>query len=157
MTSQDEIYRKYMDILSGMFKKSYEDKGIKASGAWGDSLNVFSSPKKVGVEAEFESTMAITKGRKAGSYSDVDAIKQWIKVKQGLPQAFKDNPDKFAFLISRKHFRDGIKIPNKHNKGNVLSEPIDKFVRNHLPNMWRELGGSYIFELQSTITKNFKK
>ena len=154
-----------MNILSGMFKRSYENKGLKASGKWGKSLATFSDKRGVGVEADYNSSIMMTKGRYpygsqdpkvTGSYSNIGAIKEWIKVKQGLPQAFKDNPDKFAFIIARKHFLEGVKVPNEHNKGNVLSEPIDDFVRNYLPKMWDELGSSYVFELQKTITKNFK-
>ena len=156
MQSRDQIYAKYMNILKGMFKASYESKGIKASGKWGESLATFINGDSVGVTAEFNSSIMISKGRKAGSYSNIDALKEWIRVKEGLPQAFKNNPDKFAFIIARKHFLEGVKIPNKHNKGNVLSEPLDEFIREHLPKMWFELGESYLFNLKDDITSILK-
>jgi len=152
MQSRDQIYAKYMNILKGMFKASYESKGIKASGKWGESLATFINGDSVGVTAEFNSSIMIEKGRKPGEYSDIDDLKEWIRVKEGLPQVFKDNPDKFAFLIARKHFKEGVKVPNKHNKGNVLSEPLDEFIREHLPKMWSELGESYFFNLKEDIT-----
>jgi hypothetical protein len=152
MESRNQIYAKYMNILKGMFKASYESKGIKASGKWGESLATFINGDSVGVTAEFNSSIMIEKGRKAGSYSNINALKEWIRVKEGLPQAFKDNPDKFAFIIARKHFLEGVKIPNKHNKGNVLSEPLEEFIRQYLPKMWSELGESYFFNLKEDIT-----
>ena len=156
MQSRDQIYAKYMNILKGMFKASYESKGIKASGKWGESLATFINGDSVGVTAEFNSSIMIEKGRKPGEYSDIDDLKEWIRVKEGLPQVFKDNPDKFAFLIARKHFKEGVKVPNKHNKGNVLSEPLDEFIREHLPKMWSELGESYFFNLKEDITSILK-
>ena len=147
MESNNEIYRKYMGILSRLFLKSYEDKGMVASGDWGRSLEVFSSNSSVGVKANYNSSIMMEKGRKAGSYSNIEALKNWIKNKQGLPQAFKDNPDKFAFLIARKHFLDGVKVPNEHNNGNVLSDPINEFTNKYLPQMWNELSSLYVEDM----------
>ena len=144
MDSNNQIYLKYMGILSRLFLKSYEDKGMVASGDWGRSLEVFSSNSSVGVKANYNSSIMMEKGRKAGSYSNIEALKNWIKNKQGLPQAFKDNPDKFAFIIARKHFLDGVKVPNEHNDGNVLSDPINEFTNKYLPQMWNELSSLYV-------------
>ena len=147
MESNNQIYLKYMGILSRLFLKSYEDKGMVASGDWGRSLEVFSSNSSVGVKANYNSSIMMEKGRKAGSYSNIEALKNWIKNKQGLPQAFKDNPDKFAFIIARKHFLDGVKVPNQHNDGNVLSDPINEFTNKYLPQMWNELSSLYVQDM----------
>tara|TARA_R110001606_G_scaffold193566_4_gene341277 strand:+ start:239 stop:718 length:480 start_codon:yes stop_codon:yes gene_type:complete len=147
MESNNDIYRKYMGILSRLFLKSYEEKGMVASGDWGRSLEVFSSNSSVGVKANYNSSIMMEKGRKAGSYSNIEALKNWIKNKQGLPQAFKDNPDKFAFIIARKHFLDGVKVPNEHNNGNVLSDPINEFTNKYLPQMWNELSSLYVEDM----------
>jgi len=156
MQSREQIYGRYMGILKGMFVASYESKGIKASGKWGESLAIFAKEDSIGVTADFNSSIMISKGRKAGSYSNINALKEWIRTKQGLPQAFRDNVDKFAFIIARNHFKNGVKIPNKHNKGKVLSEPLDEFIREHLPKMWFELGESYLFNLKDDITSILK-
>jgi len=147
MDSNNQIYRKYMGILSRLFLKSYEDKGMVASGDWGRSLEVFSSNSSFGVKANYNSSIMMEKGRKAGSYSNIEALKNWIKNKQGLPQAFKNNPDKFAFIIARKHFLDGVKVPNEHNNGNVLSDPINEFINKYLPQMWNELSSIYVQDM----------
>jgi hypothetical protein len=147
MDSNNDIYLKYMSILSRLFLKSYEEKGMVASGDWGRSLEVFSSNSSVGVKANYKSSIMMEKGRKAGSYSNIEALKNWIKNKQGLPQAFKDNPDKFAFIIARKHFLDGVKVPNEHNDGNVLSDPINEFTNKYLPQMWNELSSLYVQDM----------
>jgi len=147
MDSNNDIYLKYMGILSRLFLKSYEEKGMVASGDWGRSLEVFSSNSSVGVKANYNSSIMMEKGRKAGSYSNIEALKNWIKNKQGLPQAFKDNPDKFAFIIARKHFLDGVKVPNEHNDGNVLSDPINEFTNKYLPLLWYELSSLYVQDM----------
>ena len=147
MESNNDIYRKYMGILSRLFLKSYEEKGMVASGDWGRSLEVFSSNSSVGVKANYNSSIMMEKGRKAGSYSNIEALKNWIKNKQGLPQVFKNNPDKFAFLIARKHFLEGVKVPNEHNDGNVLSDPINEFTNKYLPQMWNELSSLYVEDM----------
>jgi hypothetical protein len=136
-----------MGILSRLFLKSYEEKGMVASGDWGRSLEVFSSKSSVGVKANYNSSIMMEKGRKAGSYSNIEALKNWIKNKQGLPQAFKNNPDKFAFIIARKHFLEGVKVPNEHNNGNVLSDPINEFTNKYLPQMWNELSSIYVEDM----------
>ena len=74
MDSNNQIYRKYMGILSRLFLKSYEDKGMVASGDWGRSLEVFSSNSSVGVKANYNSSIMMEKGRKAGSYSNIEAV-----------------------------------------------------------------------------------
>ena len=147
MESNNQIYLKYMGILSRLFLKSYEEKGMVASGDWGRSLEVFSSNSSVGVKANYNSSIMMEKGRKAGSYSNIEALKNWIKNKQGLPQAFKNNPDKFAFIIARKHFLEGVKVPNTHNQGNVLSDPINEFTNKYLPQMWNELSSLYVQDM----------
>ena len=147
MESNNQIYLKYMGILSRLFLKSYEDKGMVASGDWGRSLEVFSSNSSVGVKANYNSSIMMEKGRKAGSYSNIEALKNWIKNKQGLPQVFKNNPDKFAFIIARKHFLEGVKVPNTHNQGNVLSDPINEFTNKYLPQMWNELSSLYVEDM----------
>ena len=153
MESNTDIYKRYMKILSELFLKSYEDKGMSASGDWGRSLEVFSNGKMfVGVKANKNASIMMEKGREAGSYSNIGALKQWIKNKQGLPQAFKDNPDKFAFLIARKHFKDGVKVPNEHNDGNVLSDPINEFTNKYLPRMWQELSLLYVEDMTATFS-----
>ena len=147
MESNNDIYRKYMGILSRLFLKSFEEKGMVASGDWGRSLEVFSSNSSVGVKANYNSSIMMEQGRKAGSYSNIEALKNWIKNKQGLPQAFKNNPDKFAFIIARKHFLEGVKVPNEHNNGNVLSDPINEFTNKYLPQMWNELSSLYVEDM----------
>ncbi len=156
MEVKDVIYNKYMNILKGMLRDSYESKGIKASGQWGESLETFNNGDSVGVKAASNSSVMMSKGRKAGAYSNIEAIKEWIKVKQGLPQAFKNNPDKFAFIISRNHFLKGVKIPNAFNKGKVISEPLDRFIIQHLPKMFEELGDSYIINLTDYLNTQIK-
>lgn len=134
-----------------LIRESYERKGLKASGAFGNSLEMFESGSIIGIKGNSYG-LNMERGRSAGAWSNIEQLKQWIKDKEGLPQVFKDNPDRFAFLIARKHFLQGVKVPNEHNEGGVLSEPIELFVKEHLPFMWKELGDFYIVEMKREFT-----
>lgn len=58
-------------------------------------------------------------GRAAGSFPPVSAIKQWIKDKN--ENAGTDIPEEAAYAIAYVIKRDGIRVPNEHNKGGVAS------------------------------------
>ena len=58
-------------------------------------------------------------GRAAGSFPPVSAIKQWIKDKNA--NAGTDIPEEAAYAIAYVIKRDGINVPNRFNKGGVVS------------------------------------
>lgn len=149
--TDEEIYQKYMRILAVKINASYEAKGLKASGEFGRSLEGFIDGKIFGLKGA-SYALQMEEGRSAGAYSNIEKLKEWIAVKEGLPQVFKDNPDRFAFLIARKHFLEGLRVPNEFNEGGVLSEPIDLFLKEDFPSMFRELADKNIRELTARFT-----
>ena len=53
----------------------------------------------------------VEKGRKAGSYPPISAIRKWIDIKPVIPRAINGKvptKDQLAYLISRKIYRVGI-------------------------------------------------
>lgn len=156
--TKKEVYQKYLNILLELIRKSYNDSGLRASGNFerelesvinGDNLRILGASYSNDLET----------GRTAGDFqrlnfqSHVRNIEDWIEVKNGLPREFKTNKQKFAFLIARKHFREGIRVPNRFNKGDVISKPLEEFERRYLEQMIEDLGGVFINELTGTITR----
>ena len=58
-------------------------------------------------------------GRRPGTMPPISAIKQWIKDKNA--NAGTDIPEEAAYAIAYVIKRDGIKVPNRFNKGGVVS------------------------------------
>lgn len=151
----EQIYRKYMLILIEMIKESYRTKGLKASGEFENSLEEFVNGNRIGVRGAHYA-FQMENGRRPGAWSNIGAIKKWIEEKEGLPQEFKANSDRFAFLIARKHFQQGIKVPNEYNEGGVISEPVNEFVETYLPQMWEEIKQEQIIAFSSEVTQLFR-
>lgn len=52
-------------------------------------------------------------------------IRAWIDTKGITPDDPKMTKDQLAFVISRKIHREGIRVPNEHNPGKVISDVIN--------------------------------
>lgn len=76
-----------------------------------------------------------------------DLIREWIDVKGIVP---KDgiSKDTLAFLITRKIHRDGIKVPNNYNDGEILSSVINQEAVNELI---EEFGATLVGEFESEL------
>lgn len=69
------------------------------------------------------SIMTLVSGRSptknSGSGDVLKAIKQWVK-KRGIPE-------KYAYAITRKIHKEGIKVPNAYTSGTLLKEAFEGF------------------------------
>lgn len=134
--------------------QSYLQRNLKASGRFGKTLNV-QSPRLLQVQLWGELyTEALTNGRKptengapAGMGILRGLIRKWIDDKRIQP---KDNisKDSLAYLITRKIHNEGIRVPNQHNDGQLLSSVFTPSAYNQLKT---ELGKNYISEIQAKI------
>lgn len=112
--------------------QSYEKEGLRASGRWAASLE--GSTKQEGTKVKSvilgeAYTGALVGGRKptspTGPYQQSqftlrEAIAIWIRQK-GITPYDNISKDSLAFLIARKIHREGIKVPNQHNSGNLIN------------------------------------
>ena len=78
--------------------------------------------------------IVLEKGRgpnKGGSGGGLRAgIEKWVDAKPITPFDPKMTKDQLVFLIVRKIAREGIKVPNRYNPGNVISDVItDDLIR----------------------------
>lgn len=84
-------------------------------------------------------------GSKPGILKDI--IREWIDVK-GIQPKDGITKDTLAFLITRKIHRDGIKVPNKYNDGEILSSVINEKAVQELLD---EFGSTLIGEFESEL------
>jgi hypothetical protein len=99
------------EVLQAEFEKlrieliqAYDDLGMRASGQWADSLEVFSSEMSGGIMG-LKYTEQLEFGRRAGKFPPKDAIEKWINDKGIQPQDISISS--LAFLIARKIAREG--------------------------------------------------
>lgn len=165
MINQNElerIYTKHLESLRLKLIKVYKDEGIIASGEYERQLEWTASG--FSRKGNYIFTMLGPKhawnmenGREPGRFPPISSIIKWIEVKKGLPSIFKDKKEQFAFLIARKIARDGIQVPNKYNKGKIVSRVLEQFLENDVQEMIKELGVVFSDQLSEDIIKIFKE
>ncbi len=148
-----EIYKKYLTELRARLIQKYKDLGLKASGEYEEGLAYEIDKNKLMVTAPYHSWF-MEHGRAASAkFPPRSAIEEWIEVKQGLPPIFKEKKKQFAYLIARKIAKEGIKVPNKYNKGKVISEVVNEFLGETVQKMLNEIGENYFVKIKSDIIK----
>lgn len=160
--SLERIYTKHLEELRLKLIKIYEDEGIIASGRYKEELEW--TAKGSSNKGNFVFTMwganhsfFMENGRAPGKFTPIKDIENWIEVKKGLPPIFKEKKEQFAFIIARNIAEKGIQIPNKHNKGKVVSRALTEFLEKDVQILIQELGVVYSDQLQNDIIKIFKE
>ena len=151
----EKIYQKYLIQIIQKIKVRYHSLGLVSSGLFERELEYLIQNNKLSIVGA-KHTYFMEEGRNAGKFPPIKAIENWIKVKNGLPAIFKEKPKQFAFIIARKIAKEGIKVPNKYNKGRVASMIIDDFLEKDLDKMLSEIGLSVAERIQSDLIQIFK-
>jgi len=112
---------------------------------------------RLGIEGEkytgaLENGRNPTKSSKAGSPTLKEVIRKWIDDKNIVPKG-KISKDSLAFLIARKIHKEGIKVPNKYNKGGLVSNVVTK---KRIAELNKSLSLYFIKEFKSEIIKELK-
>ena len=98
--------------------KNYYAMRLNASGRFDKETIVTDYGAGVKIEAPAY-VFQMEEGRDSGRMPPIKAIKQWIKDKNA--NAGTDIPEEAAYAIAYVIKRDGIKVPNRFNKGGVVS------------------------------------
>lgn len=98
--------------------KNYYAMRLNASGRFDKETIAVDYGSGVRIEAPAY-VFQMENGRRAGKFPPIKAIKQWIKDKNA--NAGTDIPEEAAYAIAYVMKRDGIKVPNRHNAGGVVS------------------------------------
>jgi len=155
------IVSEWLDDVKDDLVKNYDKLGLRASGNWERKLKPFqkvdSRSIKAGIKGE-RYTGALENGRKptstsrAGSPTLREAIRVWIDDKRIIPKG-NITKDSLAYLIARKIHEKGINVPNKFNKGGLISDVVTKERMNKLN---EQLTLFYINDFKSDVIKTLK-
>lgn len=154
--SNEAIYMKYLERLKLKLIAKYEELGLKASGSYADELEPSVEGDKLIMYGAFHSQF-MEHGREPGKFPPRKAIEEWIENKKSLPSIFKEKKSQFAFLIARKIAKEGIKVPNTHNAGGVITSVVEDFLATDIQMMLDELGEIYLSRIKSDVMEIFKQ
>lgn len=153
----DEIYKRHLNELVNKLIDKYDQLGLRASGKYAEGLEVDVNENKLIIwsepHADYMEHGINPSGHRFGA---VKAISDWISVKKGLPTIFYEKKKQMAFAIAKKIANEGVRVPNEHNKGKVISDVIDNFLIEDIYKMLNEVGDAYAKEIQSDILNLLK-
>lgn len=155
-----EIVNEWLDEVKEELIKNYDKLGLRASGRWADSLEPKVEQKSDVTRAIMlgeEYTGALEKpGRKPTSKKQGGIlrglIRKWIDDKGIIPKG-NISKDSLAFLITRKIHEKGIKVPNKYNKGGLVSNVVTK---EKVQELIDKIGLFYQGQLKSNLIKTLQ-
>lgn len=141
-----------------MLITKYDELGLRASGKYEKALEAIVTKSSMIMYGANHSYF-MEKGRGTGPDDYRKAApfaKEWIENKKGLPAVFYEKKESIAFAIAHKWANEGIQVPNKYNKGKVVSDVVDDFVKVHIPEMLKELGLVFLSSIQSDLANIYK-
>lgn len=101
---------------------SYVKAGLRAFGEFERGLKSEVTDKSLKITAPYHARI-MEDGRKAGKFPPPAEILKWVRLGKIVKRG-DITDEQLAFLIGRKIARDGIKVPNKYNVGNVISSVL---------------------------------
>jgi hypothetical protein len=149
-----EILNTYFDTTIQDLIKAYEEKGLKASGAYGRSLVKEITQSGSQITAKIKGAKHIYWLQHGRGPNKEQTIKQARSLGKILEQWVKDkgiqvNPYAAAWKI----VREGWQVPNRFNPGGVVSDVIND---NWLHKVIELLRYDEIKEIRSEVIKEFK-
>lgn len=144
--NRKEIYTDYLERFKKDLITNYDKLGLRASGKFAESLDYEIKGNKLTMYGAKHSIF-MENGRGPGGFPPLKAIENWIETKHGLPAIFVEKKKQFAFIIARKIAREGIKVPNQHNAGNVISDVVTLYLGEYLYRLLDEVGEEFMREV----------
>jgi hypothetical protein len=150
--SRQEIYTKYLERFKQALIDNYDKLGLRASGKFAEGLEYQIQNNKLVMLGALHSIF-MEKGRGPGGFPPLKSIEEWIETKRGLPAIFLEKKKQFAYIIARKIAKEGIKVPNENNAGNVVSDVVTLFLGEYIYQLFDEIGEEYMreFDFESDI------
>ncbi len=144
--NRKEIYTRYLERFKKDLIANYDKLGLRASGKFADSLEYKIQGNKLTMYGAYHS-LIMENGRSSGGFPPLKLIEEWIETKKGLPAIFVEKKKQFAFIIARKIAKEGIKVPNKYNKGKVISDVVTLYLGEYLFKLLDEVGEEFMREI----------
>lgn len=156
MDRMEDILRKELDALKEDLIRRHEELGMKASGAWQQSLQVsangFAGLLK-GAVSGLDYTYYMQNGRKGGKMPPVAAIEQWIKIKGIQPIENRIKVSGLAWAIAKRIAREGTMRSRDNGKPSFIDEVITP---ERVQDIIHKVGYGYISTFVSEVI-NFLK
>ncbi len=147
MTPEEEkIYYNYLYRLRTKLIEKYDQLGLRASGEFEEQLEpVVTKSSMIMYGANHTYYMERGRGPGPANYKKLAPImERWIDVKKNLPAIFYEKKKSMAFAIAYKIAKEGITVPNEHNKGKLVEDVVRDFLANDIYEMLRELGDIWV-------------
>ena len=156
-----QIYTKYINKLKEQLIQEYDRQGLRASGKYEDELQEILSRNNIRLMGAFYSYF-MEFGRGPNKIPDdykklAPVIYRWIDQKDGLPAFFKENQKSMSFAIAHKIANEGIQVPNKYNKGQVISSVVENFLENEIPKMINEIELIEVINIESDFVNQLSR
>jgi hypothetical protein len=151
-----DIVNTWLDDMQRDLISNYNRLGLRASGAWADSLEQFKDVQagklKIGILAN-DYTTYLENGRNPNKNQTPEALKSWVgwagsTFLDKWVQDKKINANPFA--IAWKIAREGWRVPNQHNAGGLVSDVV---TREKVYELNRKLVFFYADNLKSDVIK----
>lgn len=145
--NRQAIYTSYLERFKKDLITNYDKLGLRASGSFADGLEYTVEKNKLTMYGSGHSIFMEYGRGSSSKFPPLKAIEEWIEVKRGLPAIFVEKKKQFAFIIARKIAKEGIKVPNEHNKGKVISDVVILYMGEYLYRMLDEVGEEFMREV----------
>lgn len=150
-----QIVTDEMNLAKENIAKSYRDKGLKASGKFENSLEIITTQQGNNIKSTLMGAFHsyfMENGRRPNREQTAKQarslgkiLEQWVKDK-----GISVNPYAAAWKI----VREGIKVPNNHNPGNVISSVVNQ---QWIDNIERQIRESTILSIKSDMLKQWQQ
>jgi hypothetical protein len=121
-----------LEALSKRIQANIFVSGEYASGETSKSMKVIKSNFSASLVGR-EYFAALETGRKPGKGTPISVLLNWIRAK-GIGTGDDKKDRSFAYLISRKHAKEGSELFRNRGRKDIYSNEIEKFV-NKIENM----------------------
>ena len=116
-----EVTKIVKDVRDEIVANYYKMK-LNASGEFAEKTQVVEDGKSIKIVAPAY-VYQMEDGRRAGTMPPVSVIRKWIQDKNA--NAGTDIPESAAWAIAYTIKQDGIRVPNPHNAGGVVSSILN--------------------------------
>ena len=146
-----EVVENWLNEMQTALVAKYREVGVKDTGNYENQLETKLTENSSGFKAQiFGANYAywLEHGRKSGKRPPMSVIQEWVERKFTV-----ENPRSLAFVIARKIGEKGIQVPNKYNKGGIVSDVInDKAIQT----LTKRLGTAVIENVKSDVIKQWQ-
>lgn len=146
------LFDEFTLLKSDLIKK-YDEKGMRASGNWANSLEL--NQRRLSIKLLGEPySQQLESGRKAGRFPPIKAIEQWI-IDKGISSRIegKISISSLAFLIARKIAKEGWKRQN-YGGVDLISEVVtDQRIQMIIDKCGEKVVAIYVTEIISIFNE----